>query len=111
MTAPTDRAFQSLIQFPIAPKTTHTKEFTLSKKEPLSLTSQAEIIETHNQTRPSKIKDETPLATIKHEQKNNLNVGSKVCVKIKGEEMFGVIRWIGEMNHRQMAGLEMVNKL
>ena len=43
-----------------------------------------------------------------HIDKPVIDRNVRACVKIKGEEKYGVIRWIGEMNHRLMAGLEMV---
>ena len=42
-------------------------------------------------------------------ERKQINIGTRVTVRIKGDKKYGIIRWIGDMNHRLMAGVEMVS--
>ena len=44
-------------------------------------------------------------------ERNQIGIGTRVTVRIKGDKKYGIIRWIGDMNHRLMAGVEMVQPL
>ena len=49
--------------------------------------------------------------SVEEKERKQLDIGTRVAAIIKGDNKHGIIRWIGDMNHRLMAGVEMVQPL